>query len=199
MACYWIGVVSRDHVQAGVRGGFAQLGHGKAAPVRRLARGDWLVYYSPRTAYPDGPALQAFTAIGEVIDDAPEQVAQTPGFHPYRRRVRFLEANEAPIAPLLDSLSFTRDKTNWGFHSDVAISRFRRTTSYLSSVLCKPPNSISEGGRFPERHLTRMCMFASHSVSVRGTPRGRPLCRNIGMAVRQGSALPARRGSIIEA
>jgi len=117
MACYWIGVVSRDHVQAGVRGGFAQLGHGKAAPVRRLARGDRLVYYSPRTAYPDGPALQAFTAIGEVgevIDDAPEQVAQTPGFHPYRRRVRFLEANEAPIAPLLDSLSFTRDKTNWG-------------------------------------------------------------------------------------
>jgi len=87
-----------------------------AALVRACsdARGDWLVYYSPRTAYPDGPALQAFTAIGEVIDDAPEQVAQTPGFHPYRRRVRFLEADEAPIAPLLDSLSFTRDKTNWG-------------------------------------------------------------------------------------
>ncbi len=32
-----------------------------------------------------------------------------------------------------------------GFHSDVAVFRLRRTTSYLSSVRCKPPNSISKG------------------------------------------------------
>jgi len=33
---YWIGVASRDHVMQGKAGGFCQLGHGKAAPVKRL-------------------------------------------------------------------------------------------------------------------------------------------------------------------
>jgi len=63
---FWIGVASRDHVRRGVAGGFCQLGHGKAAPIRRLAPGDWIAYYSPRESYPDGALLQAFTAIGEV-------------------------------------------------------------------------------------------------------------------------------------
>ena|SRR5664279_630830 len=36
---YWIGVASRDHVMKGVVGGFCQLGHGKAAPVKRLSPG----------------------------------------------------------------------------------------------------------------------------------------------------------------
>jgi len=63
---FWIGVASRDHVHRGVAGGFCQLGHGKAAPIRRLAPGDWIAHYSPRESYPDGALLQAFTAIGEV-------------------------------------------------------------------------------------------------------------------------------------
>ncbi|HYW82878.1 MAG TPA: EVE domain-containing protein, partial [Spirochaetia bacterium] len=46
---YWIGVVSLSHVQKGVAGGYAQLGHGKAAPLRRLQAGDWFIYYSPKT------------------------------------------------------------------------------------------------------------------------------------------------------
>ncbi len=64
--CYWIGVASRDHVLKGVAGGFCQLGHGKAAPVKRLAPGDWIAYYSPRTAYEGGEPVQAFTAIGRI-------------------------------------------------------------------------------------------------------------------------------------
>ena len=30
---YWIGVVSREHVMLGVKGGFIQLNHGKRAPL----------------------------------------------------------------------------------------------------------------------------------------------------------------------
>ena len=30
---YWIGVASKDHVDHGVAGGFAQLNHGKAGPL----------------------------------------------------------------------------------------------------------------------------------------------------------------------
>jgi hypothetical protein len=33
---YWIGAASRDHVMKGKAAGFCQLGHGKAAPVKRL-------------------------------------------------------------------------------------------------------------------------------------------------------------------
>jgi hypothetical protein len=44
---YWIGVVSESHVKLGVEGGFAQLCHGKSAPLRRMREGDWLIYYSP--------------------------------------------------------------------------------------------------------------------------------------------------------
>jgi hypothetical protein len=33
---YWIGVASRNHVRMGMAGGFCQLCHGKAAPMRRL-------------------------------------------------------------------------------------------------------------------------------------------------------------------
>jgi len=46
---FWIGIVSRSHVVLGVRGGFAQLNHGKKAPLQRLKAGDGLVCYSPRT------------------------------------------------------------------------------------------------------------------------------------------------------
>lgn len=114
MTRYWIGIASRDHVQNGVRGGFLQLGHGKLAPVKRLQKGDYIVYYSPRKTFPDGEPLRAFTAIGMVLDDEPEQVEQTANFHPNRRRVRYLKSREAPIAPLLPELSFTRERKNWG-------------------------------------------------------------------------------------
>lgn len=112
---YWIGVASRDHVMVGVAGSFCQLGHGKAAPIRRLRPGDWIVYYSPRISYPDGAPLQAFTAIGEVLPGEPYTVAMNPGFVPTRRDVRFVAAaREAAIKPLLERLSFIADQKSWG-------------------------------------------------------------------------------------
>ena len=70
--------------------------------------------YSPRTAYPDGEPLQAFTAIGVVITGAVYQVAMSEDFKPYRVDVRFLDGREAPIKPLIERLSFIRNKTHWG-------------------------------------------------------------------------------------
>jgi hypothetical protein len=63
---YWIGVVSKNHVARGVAGGFAQLGHGKRAPLARMRAGDWLIYYSPKMSMDGDEACQAFTAIGQV-------------------------------------------------------------------------------------------------------------------------------------
>jgi hypothetical protein len=111
---YWIGVVSREHVLRGVEGGFAQLGHGKEAPLRRLAPGDGLVYYSPRTAHPDGEPLQAFTAIGEVEDEDVFEVELDGGFRPWRRRVRYRPGREVPAMEVLDHLDVVPDRRRWG-------------------------------------------------------------------------------------
>ena len=63
---FWIGVVSKDHVDHATAGGFAQVNHGKAGPLERMHAGDGFAFYSPRMSYPDGTPLQAFTAIGRV-------------------------------------------------------------------------------------------------------------------------------------
>lgn len=114
MAKFWVGVVSRSHVQIGVRGGFIQLNHGKKSAVQQLKAGDRLVMYSPRTAYPDGEALQAFTAIGTVCTGVVYQVEMSPDFIPYRVDVAFENCREAPIKPLIEDLSFIKNKQHWG-------------------------------------------------------------------------------------
>ena len=111
---HWIGVVSRSHVRLGIEGGFIQLSHGKKAPLQRFHAGDGLLIYSPKTAYPDGDALQAFTAIGRVTSGDIYQVEMSPDFKPYRVDVEFLPCREAPIRPLIDELSFIKSKTHWG-------------------------------------------------------------------------------------
>lgn len=114
-ARYWIGVVSESHVRRGVKGSFAQLCHGKAAPLRRMRRGDWLIYYSPRTDYKDGEPLQAFTAIGEVADDLVYEFPMSETFVPFRRNIRYTRCKETKIGALLDRLSFTSGNRNWGY------------------------------------------------------------------------------------
>ena len=110
----WIGVVSRSHVQIGVKGGFIQLNHGKKAPLQKRHAGDGLIMYSPRTSYPDGEVLQTFTAIGIITSGEIYQVEMSPDFNPYRVDVEFLKCHEAPIKPLIDELAFIKSKTHWG-------------------------------------------------------------------------------------
>ena len=110
---YWIGVVSKNHVERGVEGGFVQLNHGKAAPLERMQPGDGFVYYAPRTAFPAGDPVQAFTAIGRVATGPIFQAEDADGTL-FRRRVHYLPAAEAPIRPLLCELSFIRSKEHWG-------------------------------------------------------------------------------------
>ena len=111
---YWVNTVSRSHVQNGVAGGFTQADHGKDSRLKRLSMGDGIVFYSPRTDMRAGDPVQSFTAIGEVVDEAPYQVEMTPEFHPWRRRVKFQSAAEAKIQPLIENLEFIRNKKSWG-------------------------------------------------------------------------------------
>lgn len=114
-AKYWIGVVSLSHVERGVAGGFAQLCHGKAAPLQRMSIGDWLVYYSPKTDMTDGEPLQMFTAIGKVIDESIYEYRMSEDFVPFRRNIGYLKCKPAAIQPLIPKLSFIKDPKRWGY------------------------------------------------------------------------------------
>jgi EVE domain len=112
---YWIGVASRDHVLKGVEGGFCQLCHGRRSPLKRLNPGDWIVYYSPRTTMNGGDTVQAFTAIGQILAGDPYAFDMGNGFVPDRRDIEFIPAQETPIRPMLEALSFIKNKQSWGY------------------------------------------------------------------------------------
>jgi len=111
---YWIGVVAQDHAAAGVAGAFAQLGHGKAGPLERMREGDGFACYSPRTAWPGGEPLQAFTAIGRVAAGGIRQAGDGGESRPFRRPVEYFPARAAPVRPLIGALGFIRRKDHWG-------------------------------------------------------------------------------------
>jgi hypothetical protein len=112
---YWIGVVSRDHVMLGVRDGIMQLGHGKKAPLARLKKDDWLIYYSSVGSFAKKDMLQSFTALGQIADDDISQFKTSEGFTQFRRRVNYLKAKETPIRPLIEDLDFIKSKQSWGY------------------------------------------------------------------------------------
>ena len=51
MTKYWIIVVSKDHLEIGKRLGIVQANHGKAAPMKRLKPGDFIIFYSPKLTF----------------------------------------------------------------------------------------------------------------------------------------------------
>lgn len=109
----FVGVVSHAHVRRGVEGGFAQLCHGKHAPLARMREGDLLFYYSPTTELGGGTPLQAFTAVGRVAGAAVYPFDMGGGFVPYRRDVAWFDAEIVALAAVRAHLAFARDP-GWG-------------------------------------------------------------------------------------
>ncbi|HEY5259441.1 MAG TPA: EVE domain-containing protein [Rhabdochlamydiaceae bacterium] len=112
---YWIGVACREHVMRGVKGGFAQVCYGKEGHLKRMKKGDWIIYYSPTINFGEKEPCRSFTAIGQITGDKPYAFRMSDDFIPYRIDVKFSPAKETPIIPLLDELSFIQDKKKWGF------------------------------------------------------------------------------------
>jgi hypothetical protein len=120
MSRNWLAVASAEHVEIGRNGGFMQVNHGKATPLRRIQPGDRIVYYSPNRTYTPSHAqrnkdrLQAFTAIGTVKQGKPYQADMGFGFKPFRREVAWHEAESMALVTLQGQLAFTQEK-NWGY------------------------------------------------------------------------------------
>lgn len=119
---YFLICASGDHVIKGVKGGFAQAGHGRKDLMSKPSKGDRIVYYSPRDKFENGELLQKFTAIGKIIDEEPYQPKTQSDFKPYRRDVKYSKSKEAEIRPLIGKLNFIKNKKRWGFY---LISGFR--------------------------------------------------------------------------
>lgn len=115
MRKFWLAVASANHVKMGVAGGFMQVCHGKGAPLQRIKPGDGVVYYSPTETYGGRDILRAFTAAGSVKEGVPYQFDMGNGFVPFRRDVQWGSCRNVAIRPLLDTLDFTKGKSNWGY------------------------------------------------------------------------------------
>ncbi|NIX76968.1 EVE domain-containing protein [Microvirga terricola] len=111
----WIAVASAEHVRRGREGGFMQVCHGKAGPLRRIKPGDHVAYYSPTAVLGDKIPYRAFTAVGVVAEGEPYAFDMGGGFIPSRRNVRWFDSVDAPIVPLLERLDFTAGMRNWGY------------------------------------------------------------------------------------
>ncbi|WP_373356319.1 EVE domain-containing protein [Pseudoroseicyclus sp. CXY001] len=142
---FWLGIASADHARAGREGGFAQLGHGRHMALNGIGAGDWIVYYAPREGMGTGAPVQAFVTIGEVTSPAPYRAEQTMDFLPYRLDVRYLDAQAAPIRPLLEALELTRGRgPHWGMalrgpKRRLATADFRRIAEEMGVGALTPP------------------------------------------------------------
>ena len=109
----WLGVTSAEHVRRGVDLGIAQIGHGKRAGLAQMKAGEFLVYYSPVEHLGDRTPLRQFTAIGIIANDTIWQ-ADEGDFKPFRRRVRYQDAQPVPVEDIKPLLRLTT-VPNWGY------------------------------------------------------------------------------------
>ena len=112
---YWILVASKDHVGSGVAEGIAQVCHGKASPLQRMRKDDFVIYYSGKQTLGKPELCKEFTAIGRVKDDSIYQVQMSENFCPSRRNIEFYQSKDISILPLINDLYFIKNKQSWGY------------------------------------------------------------------------------------
>ncbi|MDP1975167.1 MAG: EVE domain-containing protein [Alphaproteobacteria bacterium] len=115
MKKYWVGVASHDHVKNAIQSNIIQVCHGKKGPLNLMKEGDWIVYYSSKLRFGENEPYRHFTAIGQISAGEPYQFQMNAHFIPWRRNVKFHQAKDASILPLIEKLSFIHDKKYWGF------------------------------------------------------------------------------------
>ena len=112
---YWVITASKDHVKKGVSQGVAQACHGKSSPLKRMKKGDFVIYYSGKQTLGKPEKCQEFTALGKVADDEIYQVQVSEDFCPSRRNIQFLSCKDTSILPLINDLQFIQNKKRWGY------------------------------------------------------------------------------------
>lgn len=137
---YWIIVASKDHVKIGVKQGVAQACHGKATPLKRMQKGDFVIYYSGKETFGKTNKCQEFTAIGKVKDDEVYPFQMTADFCPFRRNINFFDCEEISILPLVNLLDFIPNKKSWGYPFRFGILEINQNDFELISSLMLKEN-----------------------------------------------------------
>ncbi len=110
---HFIGVVHRKQVRIARDKGVVAFGHGKESLVRTLNPGDTVIYYAPREE-PGGDPVQCFVSMATVTGDAPFVVEFYMGSEGWVREARYDLWGAAPVRPMLEDLSFVKNKQSWG-------------------------------------------------------------------------------------
>ncbi|AWM12820.1 EVE domain-containing protein [Flavobacterium sp. NRK F10] len=135
---YWIFVASKDHVRTGVSEGIAQACHGKAAPLKRMLKGDFVIYYSSKQTMDKTDKCQKFTAIGKVKDEEVYPFQMTDDFCPFRRNIEFFEHHDISILPLINDLQFIQNKQSWGYPFRFGVLEINKHDfDLISSIMLK--------------------------------------------------------------
>lgn len=112
---YWIMVASKDHVRTGIAEGIAQACHGKASPLKRMRKGDVIIYYSGKQTLGKPELCQEFTAIGKVKDEEIYEYPVSDDFRPFRRSIDYWPGKDISVLPLIPDLNFIQNKKSWGY------------------------------------------------------------------------------------
>ena len=138
MMRFWCGVVSRDHIQRGIAGGFCQVCHGRRAPLAQIAHGDGIVFYSPTIQFGGPERCQHSPRSQQFSMARPYQVQMTQEFMPFRRDVSYLDAHAVDIHVLLDRLEFAGVTATGDISSASDISNCLSLIFRLSHGRCFP-------------------------------------------------------------
>lgn len=114
MTNYWILIDTKQRAKRSIIENIAQESHGKAHPLRRMKAGDGVLYYSPKFESGNTTPCQSFTAIGCVTGEDVYKIDMRDAKKIHRRSAKYLNAKDAPIAPLISRLTFIKDKERWG-------------------------------------------------------------------------------------
>lgn len=118
MTSYWIGITMLDHLEIGFKKRTFGIGHGKRAPLEKMKPGDRIVFYLPKKVPGISTAenkYQRFRGFA-VVDEGDVFQESVDGRCMFRKKLTFTDTEkEASILPLIDRLSFIKNKTHWGF------------------------------------------------------------------------------------
>lgn len=113
MARYWIGVAHARQVGIIREKGLVAFSRGQKAPAAKMAVGDQVIYYAPRTDF-EGDVVQAFIALATVTGQAPFEAPLMGETTVWVREAAYDKAGEAPIRPMIPDLTFIRKPSHWG-------------------------------------------------------------------------------------
>lgn len=95
--------------------GFIQDKHGAKKGAERFKAGDRMILYASKTVFGGKEPYQKFIGLGTATGDVYEHVRDDGDVH-WRQKVDWQAAAEdAPVKPLLEPLTFIKDVKRWGF------------------------------------------------------------------------------------